>query len=68
MAHRVEQGGAVVLVLTRAEADALRAIASEGASGLYTDPAAAAGFIGSATVQSAGRRALTALGVWGYES
>lgn len=48
----------VTLTLTRAEATALEALASEGGEGLFNDAAAGAAYLGGARGVAAGQRAL----------
>lgn len=53
--------GDVVLVLSQAEAEGLRALAGEGAESLFTDAQAAKSYIGNKKAVEAAERAFNAL-------
>lgn len=57
----ITPAGEVILVLSKAEAAGLAALAGEGAAGLLNDASAARGFIGSPAQVRAAERALAEL-------
>ena len=59
--HAITPSGDVILVLTKAEAKGLLALADEGAAGLLTDPRSARSYIGGPPAVEAAKRALQAL-------